>query len=35
MTASGATLTYQNVRHPVVMGWQADLEEVVLTDLDL
>jgi hypothetical protein len=31
----GATRTYCNVRYPVVMGWQADLEEAVLNNLDL
>jgi hypothetical protein len=35
ISAYGATRTYCNVRYPVVMGWQADLEEAVLNDLDL
>jgi hypothetical protein len=35
MSASRATRTCRNVRYPVVMGWQADLEEAVLNKLDL
>jgi hypothetical protein len=35
MSQSGATRTFRNVRYPVVMGWQADLEETVLNKLDL
>jgi hypothetical protein len=34
-SAIGATRTCRNVRYPIAMEWQADLEEAVLTKLDL
>jgi hypothetical protein len=34
-SACGATRTCRNVRYPVAMGWQGDLEEAVLNKLDL
>ena len=35
MSEIGATRTFRNVRYPDAIGWQADLEEAVLNDLDL
>jgi hypothetical protein len=35
MSAAGATRTCHNVRYPVVMGGQADLEEATRNQLDL
>ena len=35
MSACGATRTCRNVRHPVAIGWQAEIEEAVRNKLDV